>query len=177
MALDIVQKGASVLREKAVSVIVENIATHSIQDDLKKMHASLAGQKDGVALAAPQIGISKRIFVVAPKAYNDYTSQPLVFINPVITKRSKNKTWLDEGCLSVRWIYGTTHRHKQVTVEAYNEHGEKFQHGGSELVAQIFQHEIDHLDGILFDDHAKDLGEITEEEQAEYKKSQDARRE
>ena len=167
MSLDIVQKGDSVLREKAAEVIVDEITSSSIQDIIKKMHAALAGTKDGVALAAPQIGISKRIFVIAPKAYDNYTNQPLVFVNPVITKRSKNKTWVDEGCLSVRWWYGKTHRNKQATVEAYNEHGEKFQLGGSGLIAQIFQHEIDHLDGILFDDHATDLYELDEKTRQE----------
>jgi len=169
MSLDIVQKGNEVLRQKAIDVIVDEITSSVIQGDLKKMHGSLAGQKDGVALAAPQIGISKRIFVIAPKAYGDSNDQPLVFINPLIIKRSKNKSWVDEGCLSVRWRYGKTHRHKQATVEAYNEHGEKFQLGGSGLIAQIFQHEIDHLDGILFDDHATDLHELNDDEIKEHK--------
>jgi peptide deformylase len=167
MSLDIVQKGDSVLREKAAEVMVDEITSTPVQETLKNMHAALASTKDGVALAAPQIGISQRIFVIAPKAYNNYTNQPLVFINPTIIKRSKNKTWVEEGCLSVRWWYGKTHRSKQATVEAYNEHGEKFQLGGSGLIAQIFQHEIDHLDGILFDDHAKDLHEIDEKTRQE----------
>ncbi|MBP6925772.1 MAG: peptide deformylase [Candidatus Pacebacteria bacterium] len=162
--MDIVQKGDPVLRKKAAEVSLENITSPAVQKEITLMHQALATQHDGVALAAPQIGISKRIFVVAQKAYRTYTDQPLVFINPVIVKASKAKSWRDEGCLSVRWWYGKTHRHTQATVEAYNEHGEKFQLGGSGLVAQIFQHEIDHLDGILFDDHAKDLGEYTHEE-------------
>lgn len=177
MTLEIVQKGDPVLREKAADVAVEEITLPATQNDIEAMHKALASTQDGVALAAPQIGISKRIFVIAPKAYDNYTDQPLVFINPTITKRSKTKTWVDEGCLSVRWWYGKTHRHKQATVEAYNEAGVKFQLGGSGLIAQIFQHEIDHLDGILFDDHAEDLHELDKEGHKQYKAAQEERKE
>jgi len=168
----IVQKGNVVLRVQAQPVDVASIITKTIQNDIKKMHTALAGEHDGVALAAPQIGISKRIFVISPKAFKEYAQQPLVFINPVIIKKSKEKKILDEGCLSVRWWYGKTQRHKQATVQAYNERGEKFVLGGSGLLAQIFQHETDHLDGILFDDHATDLREISQEEKAQYIKKQ-----
>jgi peptide deformylase len=59
----------------------------------------------------------------------------------------------------VRWLYGKTYRSKKATVEAYDENGRKFKMGGSGLLAQIFQHETDHLNGILFIDHAKDVKE------------------
>lgn len=177
MSENIVQTGNLVLREKARAVPLDEIPSRTIQQEIKRMHTILALQRDGVALAAPQIDISKRIFVIAPKAFKKYVDQPLVFINPVITKKSKNKTWLDEGCLSVRWQYGKTHRHKQATVEAYNEHGIKFEMGGSGLIAQIFQHEIDHLDGTLFIDHAKDVYELTPDEIKDYKEKGKARHE
>lgn len=173
----IVQKGNDVLRKLAAPVPIASITSKTIQNDIKKMHEALAEQHDGIALAAPQIDISKRIFVISPKAFKEYTNQPLVFINPVLIKKSKEKKWLDEGCLSVRWWYGKTHRHKQATVEAYNEQGQKFTLGGSGLLAQIFQHEIDHLDGILFDDHATDLRELSSDEQIDYKKDQAKRKE
>jgi len=83
----------------------------------------------------------------------------LVFINPKIFKLSREKDWVPEGCLSVRWLYGKTYRSKKATVEAYDKNGKKFKMGGSGLLAQIFQHETDHLNGILFTDHAKDIKE------------------
>jgi peptide deformylase len=71
---------------------------------------------------------------------------------------------MQEGCLSVRWVYGKTTRAVSVTIEAYDEMGNKFSYGASGLIAHIFQHETDHLDGILFIDHGFDLEEFTEEE-------------
>ena len=142
-----------------------------------------------MAIAAPQIGYALRIFVVAGKIFtrefsgrglsereereNERTASTperdpakkdsqvknMIFINPKISKLSREKTWVPEGCLSVRWLYGKTLRAKKATVAAYDEHGKKFTRGASGLLAQIFQHETDHLDGILFIDHAKDIKE------------------
>ena len=67
---------------------------------------------------------------------------------------------MDEGCLSVRGVYGTTKRHERVTVRARNQDGTKFERGGGGIMAQIFEHEIDHLNGILFIDHAEHLIQI-----------------
>ena len=83
----------------------------------------------------------------------------LIFINPKISKLSREKDWVPEGCLSVRWLYGQTFRSKKALITAYDEKGKKFTRGASGLLAQIFQHETDHLNGILFIDHAKDIKE------------------
>ena len=83
----------------------------------------------------------------------------LIFINSKISKLSREKEWMPEGCLSVRWFYGKTLRSKKATITAYDENGKKFTRGASGLLAQIFQHETEHLNGILFIDHAKDIKE------------------
>jgi peptide deformylase len=70
---------------------------------------------------------------------------------------------MEEGCLSVRYLYGKVRRSKKATIEAYNEHGKKFTAGASGILAQIFQHETDHLNGILFIDKAKQIEEILPE--------------
>jgi peptide deformylase len=88
----------------------------------------------------------------------------LVYINPVITKLSREKKEVDEGCLSVRWIYGKVKRSVRASVKAINENGEPFERGASGILAQIFQHEIDHLHGILFIEKTKKFIELTEEE-------------
>src|SRR5574343_1668891 len=88
----------------------------------------------------------------------------LVFINPKISKLSREKEWLPEGCLSVRPLYGKTFRSKKATVSAYDEDGKKFTRGASGLLAQIFQHETDHLDGVLFIDKAKDVIDLPPKE-------------
>ncbi len=126
------------------------------------MHKALATCKDGVALAAPQTGVNLRIFVISPLLWSDEAKQQgnLVYINPEITKKSSNKVQLDEGCLSVKGVYGRVKRHEKVTVVAYDKSGHKFTRGASGLLAEIFQHEIDHLDGKLFIDTATDLHKV-----------------
>jgi peptide deformylase len=177
----LLQRDEKILRQKAKEVPVREIKTPKIKKILREMSASLKSQGDGVAIAAPQIGYSLRIFVVSGKIFDEdfvtnrnermaeekmipvkevqNRTKDLVFINPKISKLSRDKEWLPEGCLSVRWLYGKTWRSKKTTVEAYDEDGKKFTRGASGLLAQIFQHETDHLNGILFIDHAKDLKE------------------
>lgn len=159
------------LRAIAHDVKKSEFGSEMLKDLIKEMQDSLDKEEDGVALAAPQIGVSKRIFVISPKAYEeDAKWKPLIFINPTITKLSKKKAEMQEGCLSVRWIYGTTKRHVGATVEAYDVMGNKFSFGATGLIAHIFQHETDHLDGILFIDHGYNLEEYKSEE--DYKASQ-----
>lgn len=176
----IFQKDELVLRKKAVEVRIEKIGSPEIQKILKDMIDALATQDDGVAIAAPQIGVSLRIFVASkavldmPDAITDRAKMInrkelkqeagyLTFINPVITKLSKDKTLLEEGCLSVRPLYGKIKRSKKASVKAYDENGRLFERGATGLLAQIFQHEVDHLNGILFIDNATDLKELPRE--------------
>lgn len=128
------------------------------------MHDTLATQNDGVALAAPQINEPWRIFVVSEKVFNNKSDKNLVYINPSIINHSKKKDWVEEGCLSVRWLYGQVKRFSHATVQAYNENGELFERGSGGLLAQIFQHEIDHLNGVLFTDKAVNVEEIPPEQ-------------
>ena len=81
----------------------------------------------------------------------------MTIINPKISKLSREKEWMPEGCLSVRPFYGKTWRSKKATVTAYDEEGKKFQRGASGLLAQIFQHVVDHFNGILFTDKATNI--------------------
>jgi len=162
---DIVQKGDETLRKVAKEVPLVDITTPSLQSILSSMKDALNKEDDGVAIAAPQIGISLRIFVVSHKMFTDDDEEydkdkGMVFINPVLVKSSKEKELMEEGCLSVRWWYGKVKRSKQATVRAFDERGLEFTMGASGLLAQIFQHEIDHLDGILFSDKAEELEEL-----------------
>jgi peptide deformylase len=92
-----------------------------------------------------------------------------VFINPKLVKVSKEKEVVDEGCLSVRYLYGKVKRSKKATIEAYGLDSKKFTMGGSGIIAQIFQHEMDHLRGVLFIDMATDLEELPPEHLKETK--------
>lgn len=172
----IVQEPNTVLRQVATPVGASQITSDDIQNTLKCMQAALHREPDGVAIAAPQIAEPLRIFIVAgfvfdlnKKNMGGTKTKDKIFINPEIIKRSKETKWMTgEGCLSVRWVYGTTKRHKTVTVRAYDETGKVFTMSGTGLLSQIFQHEIDHLDGILFVDHAKDIKNMDESEIADY---------
>ena len=181
----ILQKEAPVLHMQAEPVSQKDIGSPRLGKIITDMKALLTEEEDGVGIAAPQIGIPLRIFVVSHRAFeyaDDHDEAPtniargaesaqkpahedLVFINPEIIKLSRKKKWLPEGCLSVRWLYGETLRAEKATVSAYDEYGKRFTRGGSGLLAQIFQHEVDHLNGILFNDHAKNLEKISPEEQ------------
>lgn len=153
------------LRMDARIVKKSEFKTDNLREIIYAMTRALSREEDGVAIAAPQIGLALQIFVISEKAYPDDAKwKPLVFINPTITKASKKMEEMHEGCLSVRWIYGKTDRAVSVTLEAYDVDGNKFSYGASGLIAQIFQHETDHLQGILFIDHGHDFEELTEEE-------------
>ena len=157
------------LLKKSEIVSIGEINSESMKELLDDMFSALASQSDGVALAAPQINVLKRIFVVSPKIIDSgavdssqikksgFNEFPLVFINPEIIKTSNDKKKMEEGCLSVRPWYGVVKRASRATVKALNEKGEEFEIEGQGLIAQIFQHEIDHLDGVLFIDKAKNL--------------------
>jgi len=159
----IVQNGDPVLRDTASPVPVSSIKSAKIKKIISDMKKALGSQDDGVAIAAPQIGVPMRIFVVSHKVSEQEHSpekRPFkdeVFINPVITACSGKREKMEEGCLSVKDIYGSTSRYGHAIVEAYNEQGKKITEEAYGLRAQIFQHETDHLNGILFTDHAKDL--------------------
>lgn len=176
MLKEIIQREHPTLRGKAQEVNVSDIGTSKINDIIKDMVGAMTEQKDGVAIAAPQIDVPLRIFVVSgdllKKADKTYTGigGPLVFINPKILRLSKEKQEMEEGCLSVRWLYGMVKRSTRATIRAYNEKGALIERGASGLLAQIFQHETDHLNGVLFIDKAEQIWEMTEDEIAELQK-------
>lgn len=108
-----------------------------------------------VAIASPQIGITKRIFIIEDQSEEREGKLPsIVAINPRFIKMSKKMQEMGEGCLSIPDTYGLVSRHKNVTLEALDENGQRFTRGAGGLLATIMQHEYDHLDGILFPDRA-----------------------
>ncbi len=173
--LPIIQKSDPILKRKAKDVSLKQFGSEELFRLIQEMKETLRTQEDGVALAAPQIGSPLRIFVVAPRVFEiqrelknekraneneeiaTSSDEHLVYINPTLTKLSRKKRLVDEGCLSIRNYYGKVSRAEKATVEAYDEYGKKFTRGGTDLLAQIFQHEVDHLNGTLFIDKAEDL--------------------
>jgi len=121
-----------------------------ITDMWETMYAS-----KGVGLAAPQIGVSKRISVIDISVGED-ESKKVVIINPEISSKEGNQTG-EEGCLSIPGFREPLTRANKVTVRAQNEKGEVIELTGEELLARAFQHEIDHLNGVLFIAHLSAL--------------------
>ena len=103
--------------------------------------------ENGIGIAAPQIGVHKRLIIV-----DTGTNNPEVFVNPKITKKSFAKVDSEEGCLSVPGVFGIVRRYRTVSVTAQNLRGETRSFRAEGLMAIVFQHEIDHLDGCLFID-------------------------
>lgn len=151
------------LHQIAEEVPLADITSPKIQKVLKDMRKALDSYNvdgfNGVAIAAPQIGISLRIFLVhdtnTDRKKETNLIPDLIAINPVITKLSKRKKVVGEGCLSVPEDYGAVERSTHATIRAYDENGQKYERGASGILAQIFQHEVDHLDGTLFIDRAE----------------------
>lgn len=140
----IVKFDEPVLREKAKEV-------KSITPNIIKLLGNLADTlhaAKGVGLAAPQIGVSKRVVVI------DVGEGVIELINPEIIKYSKETEIRAEGCLSLPGAEGEVERYYQVTVRALNRDGEKVELTGEGLLARAFQHEIDHLHGVLYTDRA-----------------------
>ncbi|MDB5225343.1 MAG: peptide deformylase, peptide deformylase [Candidatus Adlerbacteria bacterium] len=169
MAKDlIIQEGDPVLRQRSLPVAKKDLGSPALAKIIKKMHAALKPEKYGVAIAAPQVGVPLRIFVVAGRVYKEEgegqdTKKEIppnrVYINPEITRASRKKIDESEGCLSVRSIYGVVSRHEKVTLKYITEQGQARTENASGLLGHIFQHEVDHLNGILFIDKARDLHE------------------
>lgn len=165
---EIVQDGAPVLRRVAVELPERLFGSAELSALIRAMSELIAREPDGVALAAPQVGISWRLFIVRadralpPPAEGEpaRAAQVEVYINPKILRTSRRRRRADEGCLSVRGVYGTTTRHERVTLSARDQDGRAFERGAGGLLAQIFEHEMDHLNGGLFIDHAENLIKI-----------------
>lgn len=176
----ILQKDSPSLREISKEIPLKDIASPRIKKIISSMKRELDLQPDGVAIAAPQIGENLRIFIVSEKVFDlsedvyerreeqklleNKKYEHLVFINPKITKLSREKKLLEEGCLSVRWLYGKVKRSAKATIRAYDESGAPFERGASGLMAQVYQHEMEHLNGKLFIDNAQDIHEMHPEQ-------------
>lgn len=158
------------LRGEMQDIPLSEISSPRIQELIASMRRLLSKEEHGVALAAPQVGEPFRLFIVSPAAlerreekYSDAPPQiatdavPLVYINPAWVKLSREKSDKHEGCLSVRGKWGIVPRAEKATITAYDEHGKKFTRGASGFLAHIFQHEMDHLEGVLYTDKATEL--------------------
>ncbi len=144
-----IPKDNNELRQKSKEVTTFDSSISQIVTDLTE---TIEAQKDpvGLGLSAPQIGIFKRIFVARIRNKIKH------FINPKVLKFSKKEVSLMEGCFSVPDLYGHVARPAEINLQAQDMHGKSQTTLYKSLPARIIQHEIDHLDGILFIDHIHD---------------------
>jgi len=147
--------GSEVLRKKAEEIDLS--AKEEIASLVQDLRDTLA-KADGCGLAAPQIGVSKRVVIVDGDVVSDVYDYLKGFrrtlINPVITEESEEKTTYSEGCLSIPGIYCDVVRPVRMTVEYYDENLQKVTETFDKFACRMIQHELSHLDGDLFVDHA-----------------------
>jgi len=145
----VIGKDNQTLRQKSLSVKKMDADLHALISQMQKTMK----ENDGIGLAAIQIGVPLRVIVceVNDKMYS--------LINPEIVKLSSETSTFEEGCLSLPGIYGEVERPEKVTVKATNLDGKKVKIKAFDLLARVVQHEIDHLDGILFIDKASNIRE------------------
>lgn len=163
--MKILEIGNPVLRNPAKAINdVKNEEIIQLAKDL----TVTAQSANGVGIAAPQVAKSYRLFIMASRPSIRYPHapkmSPTAVINPVILEHSTEKVKDWEGCLSVPNVRGLVPRYKEIKVEYTDIEGNKKQQILTDFVARIFQHELDHLDGILFSDRVESKDLYTEEE-------------
>ncbi len=158
------KKEEKILRKKTSAF---DFAEHSSKEirELVACMRRIMREANGIGLSANQIGLDLRLFVAEIPNHDGGTKFYAVF-NPVIEKIGTEKKLLEEGCLSVPGKYGNVERATQITVNGFDKYGKPARIKAWGLLAHVFQHEIDHLNGILFIDKAKQLHESSTTEKS-----------
>ncbi len=151
--LEIIKHPNKILRQKSKEIDLNQISSLEFKKFIKEMSETML-KKDGAGLAAPQVGQNIRLIII------NRNNKPVIMINPQITKKSWAKEIDQEGCLSVvdeddEIYYLPVARHKKLNCIYFDEKGQRKKIEADKLIARVIQHEIDHLDGILFIDRAE----------------------
>lgn len=155
MLLEITKEPNALLHKVSKNLTNEEINSKEIKEFIVNLTETMYA-KDGVGIASVQVGNPIQLCVIA-KNFTRKKESDLILINPKFEKKSVLREWDEEGCLSVPNIYGSVRRFKKIKVTALNEKGEKIEFIATDFFARIIQHEIDHLNGILFIEKAKKL--------------------
>lgn len=146
MSLKIITHPNPLLRQKASKV--ETPFSKELLKLAEQMIKTMRNNQ-GIGLAAPQVGVSRRLIVIA------FQKEPLTLFNPEISKKSFKKEAAEEGCLSLPGVFGLVKRHHKISVAALDKFGKKINFAAEGMLARVIQHEVDHLNGILFIDKIK----------------------
>ncbi|MFH1822287.1 MAG: peptide deformylase [Patescibacteria group bacterium] len=138
------------LRQKSIKILKTEIKDKKFQEFLNSL-AKTMKKFDGIGLASPQVGVNIRLIVINTK------NGVLIMVNPKILRKSILKEWGEEGCLSVPDTFGKVKRSKNLLCTFLDNKGDLKKISTQGLLARVIQHEIDHLDGILFIDKAKEI--------------------
>ena len=150
--------GDRVLRHPAKRIArVDEDVRKLVREMLQTMYSA-----NGIGLAAPQVAVNKQLIVIDCEPDNP-ANPPLVLINPKITSYSRELCNLEEGCLSIPGVYLEVTRPQAIEVAFKDEHGRPRKLKASELLARVIQHEMDHLNGVLFVDRVENSLALTEE--------------
>lgn len=122
-----------------------------LENLVSDLYDTMYGAENGIGLAAPQIGVNKRLFVIDTKlGQGELGNSPMALINPEIVEFSDEVWTYQEGCLSVPTVYEDIERPKRIVVKYFDTDGKEHNMEADELLSRVIQHELDHLDGILF---------------------------
>lgn len=144
------------LRIRSTELDISLISSNEIQTLIDEMIETMYGD-DGIGLAAPQVGKNIRLCIIGKEAVEGLQKTDLVLINPTIERMSKKTAWDTEGCLSVPKKFGKVKRYTEIQVHAMDRNGNQITFLAKNFFARVIQHEVDHLDGILFIDKAKGI--------------------
>ena len=151
--LKILTQPNPILRKKSIEISPEVIKSREFKSLISSMAKTMV-KTDGVGLAAPQIGKNIRLAVINSK------DGVFCLINPKLTKKSWARELGQEGCLSIPGGFGKVIRHKKISLTYYGQNGKKIKMTAAGMMARVLQHEIDHLDGILFIDKAVEVEKV-----------------
>lgn len=149
------KKEEKILRRRTPEFNFKKFTRKEVRDMIKKMRAIIK-EENGVGLSANQLGFDWRFFIAEIPSDKGKSKFYAIF-NPEIIKISKNKIILEEGCLSVPGIWGLVERPEQIVLIGFDKNGKKIKIKAWGLLARVFQHEVDHLNGILFIDKVKQI--------------------
>lgn len=150
------KKEAKFLKQKTAAVDLKSLKKDELRKLIREMRA-LMEKADGVGLSANQVGLASRFFIAEVPTGRGAETKFYSIVNPEVMKKSAGTVNLEEGCLSIPDTFGVVERPERITLTGFDLNGKKIKIKAWGLLARVFQHEVDHLNGVLFAEKAKNL--------------------
>lgn len=162
------KKDAAFLRQKTAKADIASLKREEIKTLIKEMRETMKAA-DGIGLSANQVGVNMQFFVAELPTQSGKRNKFYAVFNPEIIKFSEEKTNMEEGCLSIPETFGNVERPEKVALTGVDPNGRKIKIKAWGLLARVFQHETDHLNGFVFIDRTKDFHKLPESERLKRK--------